>query len=87
MRLVDRIRLEASRLFEDVLGEYHELDVIKRRFERWRDEQGESYHEAYIALCLPKLFTPFVRLKLIDWNPLEVRTTRRLVNIFKSISI
>ena len=69
---IDRISTEAHRLFEDVESDFCELGAIKRHFERWRNEQGESYHEAYIALCLPKLFTPFVKLKLLDWNPLEV---------------
>ena len=69
--VADRVTLEVSRLWEDVEPEYHEIAAIRRRFERWRREQPESYNEAYIALCLPKLLTPFVRLKLVAWNPLE----------------
>lgn len=68
----ERITAECSRLFEDVEDEFSKLEHVKHRFERWRKEQGESYHDAYIALCLPKLFTPFIKLKLTAWNPIEV---------------
>ena len=70
--LVERIALEVARLFEDVESEFCELDSIKAKFESWSSAQRESYDEAFIALCLPKLFAPFARLKLVDWNPLEV---------------
>ena len=60
-------------MFDDVMDDFHDLDHIKSRFEDWRTKQSESYTEAYIGLCLPKLFTPFVKLGLITWNPLQVR--------------
>ena len=60
-------------MFEDVMDDFHDLDQIKSRFEDWRNKHSESYNEAYIGLCLPKLFTPFVKLGLITWNPLQVR--------------
>ena len=71
----DQIRTSVRELFEDVVDEFHELTYIKQQFQKWKQRQNESYTEAYIALCLPKLFTPFVKLKLVDWNPLEVRVT------------
>ena len=55
------------------MDDFHELDQIKSRFEDWRTKHSESYNEAYIGLCLPKLFTPLVKLGLITWNPLQVR--------------
>lgn len=60
-------------MFEDVLEDFHSLDYIKCHFEVWRRDYAECYREAYIGLCLPKLFNPLVRLQLITWNPLEVR--------------
>ena len=54
------------------MEDFHNLDAIKEHFEAWKTQQQESYEEAYIGLCLPKLFTPFVKLRLIDWNPLQV---------------
>ncbi|KAK3577424.1 hypothetical protein CHS0354_032273 [Potamilus streckersoni] len=58
-------------LFEDVMEDFKELDAVRERFSQWKLEYGETYKEAYIGLCLPKLVNPFVRLQLLDWNPLE----------------
>lgn len=65
------ISTECDRLFEDVDDEYCQISLISKKFEEWSIEQSVSYNEAYIALCLPKLYTPFVRLALVTWNPLE----------------
>lgn len=72
-------------MFEDVMEDFHEFHHIKARFEDWKRKQRDSYEEAFIGLCLPKLFTPLVRLYLINWNPLEVKCmakqgTRHLTN-------
>lgn len=77
--LPERISADLSSLFDDVVDEFHEVSRIKARFESWRAKQRDSYEEAYIGLCLPKLFTPLVRLKLISWNPLEVRSTFHVI--------
>lgn len=67
----DRIIKECKKIFDDVLDDFNSLDCIKSRFEVWRREYGDCYREAFIGLCLPKLFNPLVRLQLIAWNPLE----------------
>ncbi|XP_033833749.1 PAX3- and PAX7-binding protein 1 [Periophthalmus magnuspinnatus] len=67
----DRITKDCKKIFEDVLEDFHSLDCIKSRFEVWRRVYTDCYREAYIGLCLPKLFNPLVRLQLITWNPLE----------------
>ncbi|MED6292851.1 hypothetical protein CHARACLAT_004921 [Characodon lateralis] len=67
----DRIRAESKKVFEDVVEDFHSLDCIKSRFEVWRKEYPDCYRDAYISLCLPKVFNPLVRLQLITWNPLE----------------
>ena len=69
----DRISRDVSTMFDDVMDDFCEFSHIKLRFESWKSEQRDSYEEAYIGLCLPKLFTPLVRLQLVNWNPLEVR--------------
>ena len=69
-------------MLEDVMDDFHDLDQIKSRFEDWRNQHSESYNEAYIGLCLPKLFTPFVKLGLITWNPLQVRPTIKLDSLW-----
>ena len=63
---------EADTVFDNVVDDFHDIRLVMSKFERWKRVQNASYEEAYIGLCLPKLFTPLVRLKLVDWNPLEV---------------
>jgi GC-rich sequence DNA-binding factor len=58
-------------MFDDVMDEFCQLDLIRSRFEKWKKDYADSYNEAFIGLCLPKLFTPFVKLELVCWNPLE----------------
>ncbi|XP_034745951.1 PAX3- and PAX7-binding protein 1 [Etheostoma cragini] len=69
----DRIIRECKKVFEDVVEDFHSLDCIKSHFEVWRREYANCYRDAYIGLCLPKLFNPLVRLQLITWNPLEAQ--------------
>ncbi|XP_020495500.1 PAX3- and PAX7-binding protein 1 [Labrus bergylta] len=66
----DRISRECKKAFEDVVEDFHSLDCIKSHFEVWRRDYADCYRDAYIGLCLPKLFNPLVRLQLITWNPL-----------------
>ncbi|KAF7653297.1 hypothetical protein LDENG_00085100 [Lucifuga dentata] len=68
----DRIIRESKKAFEDVVEDFHSLDYIKSHFEVWRRSYPDGYRDAYIGLCLPKLFNPLVRLQLITWSPLEV---------------
>ncbi|CAN9501364.1 unnamed protein product [Ophioblennius macclurei] len=67
----DRIIRDCKKVFEDVVDDFHSLDSIKFHFEVWRRTYADCYREAYIGLCLPKLFNPLVRLQLVPWNPLE----------------
>ncbi|XP_063812522.1 PAX3- and PAX7-binding protein 1 [Pseudophryne corroboree] len=67
----DRILKESSKVFEDTLENFHSIDCIKSQFETWRSTYYNTYKDAYIGLCLPKLLNPLVRLQLLTWNPLE----------------
>lgn len=69
---LDRILRDAHTVFEDVVDEFSSLVKIKERFEEWKMKYPEAYREAYIGLCLPKLFNPLIRLQLLGLNPLEV---------------
>ncbi|XP_065906470.1 PAX3- and PAX7-binding protein 1-like isoform X2 [Dysidea avara] len=68
-----KFSLEADNLFEDVVDEYASLSIIKSHLEKWKFQHSQSYQQAYVSLCLPKLFSPFVKLQLVTWNPLEVK--------------
>ncbi|XP_071134694.1 PAX3- and PAX7-binding protein 1-like [Mytilus edulis] len=67
----ESIHTGVERLFEDVVEDFSEIHSIRERFEDWRSLYNDTYKEAYIGLCLPKLVNPFVRLQLINWNPLQ----------------
>lgn len=66
-----RILSEEKAIFEDVVEDFSSIDSLKSRFEEWKNKHEDCYKNAYISLCLPKLFAPFIRLQLLDWNPFE----------------
>ena len=70
--LSESIQTASKTLFDDALEDFSDMDLIRSRFEDWKSQFGETYKEAYISLCVPKLVTPFVRLQLLTWNPLQV---------------
>lgn len=78
----DELSKNVATLFDDVVDDFSQLDLIRGRFETWKKDYSDSYNEAFIALCLPKLFTPFVKLELVCWNPLEVRVSVVLMALF-----
>ncbi|CAL1280131.1 unnamed protein product [Larinioides sclopetarius] len=67
----ENILNDAGSIFEDVVEEFGTLEGVMLNFEHWKATQLTSYSEAYVPLCLPKIFGVFVKLALLDWNPLE----------------
>ena len=65
--------MKCEQVFEDVVEDFSKLSLIKQRFEEWKFGSPNSYEQAYISLCLPKLFAPFVRKQMLQWNPLQVK--------------
>uniref|UniRef100_A0A3P8PBC9 GCF C-terminal domain-containing protein n=1 Tax=Astatotilapia calliptera TaxID=8154 RepID=A0A3P8PBC9_ASTCA len=62
---------ESKAVFSDVQEDFCSVKKILSRFEEWRECYSESYHNAYISLCLPKLLNPIIRHQLLAWNPLK----------------
>ncbi|KAI6195896.1 T-SNARE coiled-coil-like proteiny domain-containing protein [Aphelenchoides besseyi] len=60
-------------LFDDTANEYCDVGSIVRRFIDWYQTDRTSFTDAYIAECMPKVLGPFVRLELLNWNPLLPR--------------
>ncbi|VDO25665.1 unnamed protein product [Onchocerca flexuosa] len=69
---IDEIRAAANVVFVDTLDDFCRIDRILSRFVDWLAHDEESFTNAYIHLCIPKLISLFIRLELIDWVPLEV---------------
>ncbi|KAK9697116.1 hypothetical protein RND81_08G016000 [Saponaria officinalis] len=61
----------AEEIFSDAAEEYSQLSVVKEIFERWKRLYAESYRDAYISLSIPSIFSPYVRLELLKWDPLH----------------
>lgn len=57
-----------------MVDDFTDHSLIIDRFKRWKQLSPATYSNAYIALSLPKLFSPLIRFDLFDWNPLEVCT-------------
>uniref|UniRef100_A0A673UCZ2 GC-rich sequence DNA-binding factor 2 n=1 Tax=Suricata suricatta TaxID=37032 RepID=A0A673UCZ2_SURSU len=68
----DEILQDHKKIFEDVHDDFCNIQNILLKFQQWREKFPDSYYEAFISLCIPKLLNPLIRLHLIDWNPLKV---------------
>ncbi|KAL6065123.1 hypothetical protein STEG23_031969 [Scotinomys teguina] len=62
---------ECKKVFEDVHDDFCNVQNILLKFQQWREKFPDSYYEAFIGLCLPKLLSPLIRVQLLDWNPLK----------------
>ncbi|TKS69933.1 DNA-binding factor 2 GC-rich sequence [Collichthys lucidus] len=65
------ILLRSQAVFSDVQDEFCDVKKILSRFGEWRGSYSDTYHSAYISLCLPKLLNPIIRHQLLAWNPLK----------------
>ena len=69
---VDKVLKEKEALFEDVVSSFSSIKEILSRLELWKFGFSESYKEAYMGICIPKLLAPLIKSELLLWNPLEV---------------
>lgn len=70
----DDILQDHKKVFEDVNDDFCSIQSILLKFKEWREKFPESYYEAFIGLCIPKLLNPVIRFQLIDWNPLKLNS-------------
>ena len=61
-----------------MVDDFSKLSSIKEHFEEWKFSFSSSYKQAYISLCLPKVFAPLIRLQLLHWNPLDPECSDQL---------
>ena len=67
----DLLLQTAEQIFSDAAEEYSQLSVVIERFERWKKNYSSSYRDAYMSLSVPAIFSPYVRLELLKWDPLH----------------
>eukprot|EP00116_Pleurobrachia_bachei_P004102 sb/3464364/ len=61
---------EGSQLMSDVREEFCSSRAVREMFVKWKKEQPESYKDAYISQCVPRVMTPLINLEMAGWNPL-----------------
>ncbi|KAM5227562.1 intron Large complex component GCFC2 [Ctenodactylus gundi] len=71
----DDILQECKKVFEDVQDDFCNIQNILLKFQQWREKFPDSYYEAFVGLCIPKLLNPLIRVHLIGWNPLKLDST------------
>jgi len=70
-RLKEDVQNQAGIAMEDVVEEFSVIGQVMDRLQSWRHDDDESYKSAYVSLCLPKIFSPLIRLEMLFWSPLE----------------
>ncbi|XP_063007011.1 intron Large complex component GCFC2 isoform X3 [Melospiza melodia melodia] len=71
----DNVLEDSRKIFEDVHADFCDIRKILLKFQEWKEKFPDSYCDAYISFCLPKLLNPLIRAHLISWNPLEQNFT------------
>ncbi|NXF85900.1 GCFC2 factor, partial [Eubucco bourcierii] len=71
----DNVLEDSKKVFEDVHADFCDIRKILLKFQEWKEKFPDSYCDAYISFCLPKLLNPLIRFQLINWNPLEQNLT------------
>lgn len=64
------IEKESRELLLDVEDDFSSIKNILKKLQDWKNTDFESYTEAYVPLCIPKILSPLIRLQLITWNPI-----------------
>ncbi|XP_030091896.1 intron Large complex component GCFC2 isoform X2 [Serinus canaria] len=81
----DNVLEDSRKIFEDVHADFCDIRKILLKFQEWKEKFPDSYCDAYISFCLPKLLNPLIRVQLISWNPLENFTELEQMPWFRAI--
>jgi len=63
------VESQSMMVMEDVVEEFSVTGRVMERLQEWRSTDYESYQSAYVSLCLPKIFSPLIRLQMLFWSP------------------
>ena len=61
-------REDVSAIMSDVDAEWRDLHVVAGHLHHWKERYPAAYHDAFIALSVPRLLAPFVRLHLMTFD-------------------
>lgn len=62
----------APTVFADADEQYSSLTAVKAKLEGFKARYNKEYNTAYIGDSAAALFAPFVRLELLQWEPLPI---------------
>ena len=65
----------APTVFADAAEEFASLEAVKAKLEGWKAAYAQDYQNAYVPESAPALFAPFVRLQLLQWDPLYYKSS------------
>eukprot|EP00299_Pterocystis_sp_00344_P020007 c9867_g1_i1.p1 GENE.c9867_g1_i1~~c9867_g1_i1.p1 ORF type:complete len:873 (+),score=283.24 c9867_g1_i1:49-2667(+) len=67
--------LNASKnLMDEVDDEFKTVESIKTALEQWKRHYSDSYKQCFVSMCLPTLFSPYVKFELLAWDPFTTPT-------------
>ncbi|XP_074009520.1 intron Large complex component GCFC2 isoform X2 [Numenius arquata] len=81
----DNVLEDSRKIFEDVHADFCDIRKILLKFQEWKEKFPDTYCDAYISFCLPKLLNPLIRAQLVNWNPLENFTELEEMPWFRAI--
>ncbi|GJR41643.1 transcriptional repressor ILP1 [Tanacetum coccineum] len=67
----DQLLQIAGQIFSDADEDFSQLSSVKEKFGIWKKDYSSSYRDAYMSLSIPAIFSPYVRLELLKWDPLH----------------
>ncbi|PWA72495.1 GC-rich sequence DNA-binding factor [Artemisia annua] len=67
----DQLLQIAGQIFSDADEDFSQLSSVKEKFGMWKKDYASSYRDAYMSLSIPAIFSPYVRLELLKWDPLH----------------
>eukprot|EP00090_Calanus_glacialis_P046886 TRINITY_DN9429_c0_g1_i2.p1 TRINITY_DN9429_c0_g1~~TRINITY_DN9429_c0_g1_i2.p1 ORF type:complete len:807 (-),score=326.26 TRINITY_DN9429_c0_g1_i2:237-2657(-) len=65
---------QSRMVLEDVVEEFSVISRVMERLQAWRTTDPDSYQSAYVSLCLPKIFSPLIRMQMLFWSPFTSST-------------
>ncbi|XP_057810117.1 transcriptional repressor ILP1 [Salvia miltiorrhiza] len=61
----------AGKILSDGADKFSQFSMVVEKFEKWKTGYATSYRDAYMYKSIPAIFSPYVRLELLKWDPLH----------------
>ncbi|CAD5331205.1 unnamed protein product [Arabidopsis thaliana] len=67
----DSLLQRADKIFSDASVVYSELSRVKSIFKRGARHPSPAFRAAYTSLTVPSMYSPYLKLELLRWDPLH----------------